>query len=44
MLVGPGGQERTCEEFADLLRLADFRLDDVVDTRSGLSVIVGVPA
>lgn len=42
MLVGPGGQERTREEFAVLLDGAGFRLERIVGT--GLfSVVEGVP-
>ncbi|HEY6356661.1 MAG TPA: methyltransferase [Vicinamibacterales bacterium] len=43
MLVGPGGRERTAEEFAALFKAADLRLDHVVATRRDLSVIVGEP-
>lgn len=44
MLVGPGGRERTLEEFTSLFSAAGFRLDRVVETRSELSVIVGEPS
>jgi ubiquinone/menaquinone biosynthesis C-methylase UbiE len=44
MLVGPGGQERTLEEFATLLHAAGFRLTDVVRTTAPATVIVGAPA
>lgn len=43
MLVGPGGRERTVEEFAALFNAADLRLDHMVATRRDLSVIVGEP-
>jgi SAM-dependent methyltransferase len=43
MLVGPGGRERTVEEFAALFNAAGLRLDHVVATRRDLSVIVGEP-
>ena len=43
MLVGPGGQERTREEFAALFRTGGLRLADVVETRAAVSVIVGEP-
>jgi hypothetical protein len=43
MLVGPGGRERTREEFAELFAAAGFRLVGV--TAAGpLSVIQGMPA
>jgi hypothetical protein len=44
LLVGPGGRERTRQEFADLFGSADLRLADVIETGSGLNAIVGVPA
>jgi predicted O-methyltransferase YrrM len=44
MLVGPGGQERTREEFAALFRAGGFRLEDVVSTSASMTVIVGEPA
>jgi hypothetical protein len=43
MLVGLGGQERTREEFAALLRAGRFRLADVLSTSAAMSVIVGEP-
>jgi hypothetical protein len=39
MLVGPGGQERTESEYADLLHKAGFRLRRVVPTASAVSVV-----
>jgi hypothetical protein len=39
MLVGPGGQERTEEEYAALLGKADLRLRRVVPTQSPVSVV-----
>lgn len=39
MLVGPGGQERTKEEYGTLLGKARFRLTKVVPTRSAVSII-----
>jgi hypothetical protein len=39
MLVGPGGQERTAEEYGALLAKAGFRLNRVVPTASAVSVI-----
>ena len=44
MLVGPGGQERTEEEYRDLYEKAGFRLTRVVPTKSPVSVVEGVPA
>lgn len=43
MLVAPGGQERTVEEFVALLTAAGFELRDVTETSSGLAVLEGVP-
>jgi O-methyltransferase domain/Dimerisation domain len=39
MLVGPGGQERTEEEYGTLLGKAGFRLTRVVPTESPVSVV-----
>jgi hypothetical protein len=39
MLVGPGGRERTEQEYAVLLHQAGFRLTRVVPTESAVSVI-----
>lgn len=39
MLVGPGGQERTEQEYGDLLGKAGFRLTKVVPTASPVSVV-----
>ena len=39
MLVGPGGQERTAQEYAALLGKAGFRLNRVVPTASAVSVV-----
>jgi hypothetical protein len=43
MLVGPGGQERTPSEYAELLGKAGFRLTQVVPTASAVSVVEAVP-
>ena len=43
MLVAPGGQERTGDEFATLFAAAGFRLGSVLQTGTRLSVIEGVP-
>jgi hypothetical protein len=39
MLVGPGGQERTEEEYRTLLDKAGFRLTRIVPTESAVSVL-----
>jgi alkyl hydroperoxide reductase subunit AhpC/SAM-dependent methyltransferase len=44
MLVGPGGQERTEQEYGTLLGQAGFRLTRVVPTESAVSVVEAVPA
>ncbi len=44
MLVGPGGQERTEQEYATLLGRVGFRLNRVVPTESAVSVVEAVPA
>jgi len=44
MLVGPGGQERTEAEYADLLGKAGFRLRRVVPTASAVSVVEAIIA
>ena len=44
MLVGPGGLERTAEEFDSLLASAGFRLTRVVPLELSHNVIEGVPA
>ena len=43
MLIGPGGQERTEQEYAELLGKARFRLARVVPTASAVSVVEAVP-
>ena len=43
MLVGPGGQERTLEEFEVLLRAAGYDLVGATATASGMFVIEGTP-
>jgi len=42
MLLLPGGQERTPEEYKDLLAKAGFRLERVVPTESPVSVVEAV--
>ena len=44
MLTALGGQERTEEQYADLLREAGFRLSAVVPTASPITVIEGRPS
>lgn len=44
MLVSPGGQERTREEYGALFAAAGFRLTEVFPTSTGHAVIEGVPA
>ncbi len=39
MLVGPGGRERTAEEYAELLAKAGLRMTRVVPTASAVSVV-----
>jgi hypothetical protein len=43
MLVAPGGQERSVEEFGALFAAAGFELAGVTETSSGSAVIEGVP-
>jgi hypothetical protein len=43
MLVMPGGEERTPDEYAALLSKAGFRLERVVPTASPVSVVDAVP-
>jgi hypothetical protein len=44
MLMGPGGQERTGEEYRALLTKADFRMTRVVPTASPVSIVEAVPS
>jgi hypothetical protein len=44
MLVGPGGQERTLEEFRSLFEAAGYELAGDTPTASGMHVIEGAPA
>ncbi len=44
MMVGPGGKERTREEFRDLMARAGLRLMRVVPTRAGLGIVEAVAA
>ena len=43
MLVGPGGQERTLEEFRSLLETAGYELSGDTPTASGMHVLEGAP-
>ena len=43
MLVNPGGQERTLDEFGALFEAAGFRLVSATPTAAGLSVIEAAP-
>jgi len=44
MFVGPGGQERTLDEFEALLDAAGYDLVGATPTDSGMFVIKGAPA
>jgi hypothetical protein len=44
MLTGLGGQERTRDEYAELLQEAGLRLVRVVPTASPMSILDAVPA
>jgi hypothetical protein len=44
MLVGPGGQERTLDEFRALFEAAGYELTGDTPTASGMHVIEGAPA
>ena len=43
MLVGPGGQERTPSEYAELLGKSGFEMTKVVPTASAVSIVEAVP-
>jgi hypothetical protein len=43
MLVNPGGQERTLEEWETLLGRAGYNLVEVTPTQAGVAVIAGAP-
>jgi hypothetical protein len=44
MLIGPGGKERTEQEFRQLYEASGFRLTRIIPTASDVSVIEGEPA
>ena len=44
MLVNPGGQERTLDEWETLLGRAGYNLVEVTPTQAGVAVIAGAPA
>ena len=44
MLVGPGGQERTADEYGTLLKSSGFRLVQVIPTNSAVSIVEAVLA
>ena len=44
MMVGPGGKERTREEFRALLAKAGLRLTRIVPTLAGLGIVEAVAA
>lgn len=43
MMVSPGGQERTADEYAELLEAAGFQLTSVTPTRTGHCVFEAAP-
>ncbi len=43
MLLVPGGQERTAEEYGTLLARSGFKLTRVVPTASAVSIVEAVP-
>ena len=44
MMLGPGGEERTPGEYAELLEPNGFRVNRVVPTASAVSVVEAVRA
>jgi hypothetical protein len=44
MLVGPGGRERTRDEYETLLRAAGLRVTRVIPTTTDVSIVEAVPA
>jgi hypothetical protein len=43
MLVLCGGEERTSDEFSELLGMAGFELAEIVPTKSPVSILIGKP-
>jgi hypothetical protein len=43
MLVGPGGQERTEEEYRVLLESADLEVTNIIPTATEMSIIEAQP-
>ena len=44
MLIFPGGHERTEQQFRDLYAAAGWRLNRIITTPAGISIVEGVPA
>jgi O-methyltransferase domain len=44
MMLLTGGEERTEDEYADLLARAGFRLERVIPTRTAVSVLEAIPS
>jgi hypothetical protein len=44
MLVNLGGRERTLAEYEGLLNNSGFKLKRVINTKSAMSIIEGIPA
>ena len=44
MPAGPGGRERTRDEFTDLFAAAGFRLERVIETKTPIRLIEAVVA
>ena len=44
MLLLTGGEERTEDEYAELLARAGFRLERVIPTRAAVSVLEAIPS
>jgi hypothetical protein len=44
MMLFPGGMERTEPQFRDLLAASGWRLNRIIPTAAGISIVEGVPA
>ena len=44
MLIFPGGKERTEPQFRELFAASGWRLNRVIDTQAGISIVEGLPA